>query len=60
VNGAKFETDNTTSLLEKMQRCISEPELLIRWGAASRSKAVEWSPECGAKRWVKVFQAIAQ
>jgi poly(glycerol-phosphate) alpha-glucosyltransferase len=59
VNGAIFETGNAASLLEKMRRFLAEPELLARWGASSRCKAAEWTPECGAERWIKVLQAVA-
>ena len=58
VNGLKFRAGDTDSLTEKMERFVREPEIIGRWGATSREKAHEWTPEAGAAKWVEAFQAV--
>ena len=58
VNGLKFRAGDTDSLVEKMERFVREPEVIGRWGAASRERAHEWTPEVGAAKWVEAFQTV--
>ena len=34
------------------------PTLAAAWGAASRAKASEWTPDRGAAKWVEAFTQI--
>jgi len=36
VNGLKFPAGDSTALAQQMERLVSAPELLEKWGAASR------------------------
>jgi glycosyltransferase involved in cell wall biosynthesis len=58
VNGFRFKTGNADDLFAKMHYVASHPEKIGEWGAASRAKAVDWLPERGAEKWVRVLQAI--
>ncbi len=58
VNGLKFRAGDTDSLAEKMARLVREPEVIEKWGAASRAKARDWTPEAGAAKWVEALQTI--
>jgi glycosyltransferase involved in cell wall biosynthesis len=58
VNGLTFPARDPEALRAAMQRIISEPELIERWGAASRSMAAEWSPEVGAAKWIGAIAEV--
>jgi glycosyltransferase involved in cell wall biosynthesis len=58
VNGLKFRAGDAAELEKKMARLVAEPDLLAPWGEASRRKALAWTPECGAAKWVEAFQAV--
>ena len=58
VNGLKFRAGDTDSLAEKMARLVREPEVIEKWGASSRTKARDWTPEAGAAKWVEALQTI--
>ena len=58
VNGLKFRAGDADSLTEKMERFLREPALIGEWGAASRRKARDWTPEVGAAKWVEAFQTV--
>jgi len=58
TNGLRFQTGDTTSLTEKMERFIREPAIIGSWGAAARAAAHEWTPTVGAARWVEAFETI--
>ena len=58
VNGLAFRAGDADSLAEKMKRFVREPAVIEKWGAASRQKADEWTPEVGAAKWVEAFQAV--
>ena len=58
VNGLKFRAGDPDALAEKMERFVREPEIIAKWGAASREKAHEWTPEAGAAKWVAALQTI--
>ncbi|MCE9612268.1 MAG: glycosyltransferase family 4 protein [Chthoniobacter sp.] len=58
VNGLRFRADDASALAEQMARFVREPELVKKWGAASRRKAHEWTPEAGAAKWVEALQTV--
>jgi glycosyltransferase involved in cell wall biosynthesis len=58
VNGLKFPAGDADALSNKMARLVNEPALLEPWGEASRRKALAWTPECGAAKWVEAFQTV--
>ena len=58
VNGLKFRAGDTDSLAEKMARLVREPEVIEKWGASSRAKARDWTPEAGAAKWVEALQTV--
>ena len=58
VNGLKFRSGDASALAEKMERVASAPEVLEKWGAASREKAHAWTPEVGAAKWVEALQSV--
>ena len=58
VNGLKFCAGDADSLAEKMERFVREPAVIREWGAASRRKAHQWTPEVGAAKWAEAFQAV--
>jgi glycosyltransferase involved in cell wall biosynthesis len=60
VNGLKFPAGDSTALAQQMERLVSAPELLEEWGAASREKSRDWTPEVGAGKWVEALQAVLQ
>lgn len=58
VNGRRFPTANVDALTTALQRFIDEPELITRWGAASRARAADWTPEVGAGKWIEALQTL--
>jgi len=59
VNGLIFPAGSLAELLACLRRLAGSPETAIRWGNASRRKAGEWTPEAGAEKWVRVFEALS-
>jgi glycosyltransferase involved in cell wall biosynthesis len=55
-NGLLFPAGDVPSLTAAMDRFPCEPGLAARWGAVSRSRAADWSPDNGAAKWVRVFE----
>ena len=60
VNGLKFPAGDSAALAQQMERLVSAPELLEKWGAASREKSRDWTPAVGAGKWVEALQAVLQ
>ena len=58
TNGLKFPCGDATALARCMQRFLDAPELIAKWGDASRAKAAEYLPERGAARWVEALQEV--
>jgi glycosyltransferase involved in cell wall biosynthesis len=58
VNGAKFHAGDADALAAQMERLVAAPELVEKWGAASREKARDWTPEVGAGRWVEALASV--
>jgi glycosyltransferase involved in cell wall biosynthesis len=59
VNGLRFRSGDAASLFDRMRRFIDEPELIAKWGDASRKKAQDWTPEVGAKKWSGVLHEVS-
>jgi len=58
VNGLRFQPGYVPALSRCMERFAAEPTLAAQWGAASRAKAVDWTPDKGAAKWVDVFSEV--
>lgn len=58
VNGMMIETGNVDALEAVMKRLAEQPDLITRWGQASRDRAKLWSPEQGARAWVNVLESV--
>lgn len=58
VNGLIFPTGDAMALADRMRRFIDEPELVERWGEASRERAAHWTPKAGAAKWVDAFKTV--
>ncbi len=57
VNGVTFRSGDGESLVAAMRRFAENPPLAVAWGAASRRKAGDWTPDAGAAKWVEVIRA---
>jgi len=58
VNGVTFPAGDVDALTAALARFLEEPELIARWGGASREKARAWTPEAGAEKWLAAFREI--
>jgi glycosyltransferase involved in cell wall biosynthesis len=58
LNGLLFPAGEVSALAAAMERFAAEPGLAARWGAASRARAADWSPDNGAAKWVSVFKEV--
>jgi len=58
VNGTRFRSGDVSSLLSAMQRFVTSPDLIAPFGEASRTKARDWTPDIGARRWVNAIEAV--
>ena len=58
VNGLRFPVGDVTALTACMERFASNPTLAPQWGSVSRARAEEWTPDCGAAKWVDVFREL--
>jgi glycosyltransferase involved in cell wall biosynthesis len=58
VNGLKFPTGDAAALARCMARFIAEPHLIDPWGASSRAKAPDWTPEAGAAKWARAIESV--
>jgi glycosyltransferase involved in cell wall biosynthesis len=59
-NGLIVPAGEEAPLAAAMQRLLDEPATRTAWGANSREKAVQWTPEAGARKWVQALaSAIA-
>jgi glycosyltransferase involved in cell wall biosynthesis len=56
INGAIVRAGDVDALAAALQRFLTTPELIARWGAASREKASAWTPAAGAAKWITAFQ----
>jgi len=58
VNGTRFVSGDSGSLLRAMEGLASNPQLAAAQGEASARKAREWLPEAGARKWLEVFNEV--
>lgn len=58
VNGFRFPAGDVPALTRCMERFAMDPGLTAKYGAASRAKAADWTPDKGAEKWVEVFHTI--
>jgi glycosyltransferase involved in cell wall biosynthesis len=58
VNGLRFPAGDVEALRSCMECFVNDPTLAARWGAVSRTRAADWTPDRGAERWVTVFREV--
>ena len=58
VNGLLFPAGDVPALTRCMERLAGDPALARQWGAASRAKAGDWTPDRGAAKWADVFREV--
>jgi glycosyltransferase involved in cell wall biosynthesis len=59
ANGLVCSAGDVESLQNAMEQFVLHPELVRRWGEASRRKALDITPEAGAEKWVRVFDSLS-
>jgi glycosyltransferase involved in cell wall biosynthesis len=57
-NGMRFPVGDVAALGRCMERIAATPELAAEWGAVSRTKAAEWTPDRGAAKWANVLREV--
>jgi glycosyltransferase involved in cell wall biosynthesis len=60
VNGLRFSSGDVKDLQSAMERFVACPDLVAKWGEASRQKSYAMTPEEGAKKWVHVFERLRE
>lgn len=55
-NGCIVAAGDLEALYNAMRSLIIQRANLLHWGAVSRMKALDWTPEKGARRWVDIAQ----
>jgi glycosyltransferase involved in cell wall biosynthesis len=58
VNGLRFPAGDVPALTRCMEHFAANPGVAAKWGAASRAKAADWTPDRGAAKWVNVFREV--
>ncbi len=58
-NGRKFPAGDALALRDCLQHFLDEPARIDEYGEASRARAAEWQPACGAAKWVAALQAVS-
>jgi glycosyltransferase involved in cell wall biosynthesis len=58
-NGLKFPAGDAAALAKCMECFVNKPEIIERWGDASREKAGDCLPEVGARKWLEAFDALS-
>ena len=58
VNGMRVAANDVDALYRALETVASNPETAARWGQNSREKALTITPEVGAEKWVRVFDAL--
>ena len=41
-----------------MKKLAGDREKIVAWGNASRARAEQWLPECGAAKWVETIESV--
>jgi glycosyltransferase involved in cell wall biosynthesis len=60
VNGLHFAAGEVEGLQRALEIIAANPELARVWGEASRRKALDITPEAGAEKWARVFDALTE
>ena len=58
VNGFRIPVGDPGRLLEVMKFFLEDKERQLRFGAASRSFAAQWTPQQGAQKWLTVLRKV--
>jgi glycosyltransferase involved in cell wall biosynthesis len=58
VNGLHVVAGDVNVLYRAMETLARDPELARQWGARSRERARDITPEAGAQKWVQVFESV--
>jgi glycosyltransferase involved in cell wall biosynthesis len=58
-NGAIFPAGDGEALFQALLHYLHDPRSLQSASLASQHKAIAWSPQAGAKRWLEVFKKLA-
>jgi glycosyltransferase involved in cell wall biosynthesis len=56
VNGFRVPAGSVDALADAMEMFLTNPELLDKFGAASRMLAKDWTPARGAEKWVAALE----
>ena len=59
-NGWVVPVDDVSALSEAIRRLVVDEPLRMQFGANSRSRAMEWGPDQGADRWVRLVTDVLQ
>jgi glycosyltransferase involved in cell wall biosynthesis len=59
INGVKVKAGDVDALYVAMHGLAQNPEIARIWGMKSRAVARALTPEAGADKWVRVFEALA-
>jgi glycosyltransferase involved in cell wall biosynthesis len=57
-NGVMFRAGSVTALRDALQLVAGDRDLRERWGAASRARAADWTPERGAEKLAALFAKL--
>ena len=55
INGAIVPAGDAIALFQSLSFYTTSPEMLQKASQASRKKAMNWTPEMGAEKWVQAF-----
>jgi glycosyltransferase involved in cell wall biosynthesis len=58
VNGMRVAAGDVNALYRAMEAFALNPGTVRQWGKRSRERARDLTPEAGAEKWVRVFDAI--
>jgi glycosyltransferase involved in cell wall biosynthesis len=58
VNGMCVAANDVEALYRALETVSATPDIAARWGQNSREKALTITPEAGAEKWVRVFDAL--
>ena len=58
VNGFRIPVNDTKKLVEAMKFFLEDKQRQLKFGAASRSFAAQWTPQRGAEKWLTVLRKV--
>jgi glycosyltransferase involved in cell wall biosynthesis len=59
LNGMCVAANDVEALYQALRTVAVTPDLAVRWGQSSRKKALTITPDVGAEKWVRVFDALS-